>query len=293
MITIKNQFFKAKYNDDTCTLESLEIIKPRDDGVLDLNKFKHMSDVRIIGDKAPVVDYKSSNQIDKLILPKGVREVRDMAFFKLYAKSVVWPDECVGIPDQAFMNSNIEKLLNIAHVTSIGKSAFKGCTLKSCCIPDGVAEIPETCFCLAGLSDISGGKNVKKLGSRAFYGCLELKSFTIPTGVDSLPSECFSQCIHLREVNGLDHIKNFGRYSFYSCSDFDGAHSLDAALSIGKFAFCYSSIESIDLRRSICGYIGRCAFADSKIKNFMPGYFQCTVDDSAFDNTPLRKGVKI
>lgn len=288
---IRNENFEAAIENFNHEIgaDALKIKKTDDSGCFDCNLYPELSKVDFFTYGFSLKT--DSCSVNKLILPRHLNRVSSFAFGNADIRTVVWPDDCTHIPEFAFMESKMEEILNIDCVTYIGRSAFKGSNLRSFHIPDGVEAIPEKCFYATSLSDISGGKNVKEIGSSAFFGCYNLKSFTIPAGVDNLPSECFSRCISLKEVDGLDRIKNFGNHSFFSCHALDGSYSLDAAMDIGEFSFCDTSVKGIDLSRSICGYIGRCAFAEAKIKSFTPGYFPCIVDDSAFDDTPLKKEV--
>ena len=41
-----------------------------------------------------------------------------------------------------------------------------------------------------------------------------LETFTIPSNITKLSDYCFSNCLEVKEINGLEQIKEFGKYCF-------------------------------------------------------------------------------
>lgn len=269
----------------------LESIIFKTNKAVDLNDYEEFREVdKITGHMVMAYPYLN-DQIEKLVLPRGVNEVGLGAFHGAKISTVVWPDACEYIPEQAFMSSTIKHICNISHVKTIGGSAFRSCCIDSIDIPDGITIIPKNCFLSSCIKSVSGCRNVEIIEPLAFSGCCSLKSFTIPDKVTIIPRMCFYMCRRLKDVSGLEHIKIFEEEAFAGCEAIEDISSLAQAFSINTRAFSLTSIENLNLSDSVCVHIGSEAFADTNIKHFTPGYFLKEVYPRAFAGTPYERNL--
>ena len=85
-------------------------------------------------------------------------------------------DSYYEIPDHAFRNSMIDKVVIPEGIEVIGKSAFKNCENLE------IVEFPST---------------LQKICTSAFEGCTSLRSVIIPEGVEIIQQKAFYGCTHL------------------------------------------------------------------------------------------------
>ncbi len=128
----------------------------------------------------PRQSFKNSD-IEKLVIPEGVREIGTETFSgckKL--KEVVLPDS----------------------LESIGAGAFFGCTsLESIVIPGTVKKIGDRAFygCSA-LENVTINEGVKGVGCESFSGCNSLRYVIIPESVERIEPGAFGDCDLLRDI---------------------------------------------------------------------------------------------
>lgn len=307
--TVKNSFFEAKINSDTHTLERLTVFKADSDGVLDLTKFPEMDEVRCIGTGYYLMPY-AQRVIDKMVLPKRVKKIRESAFYAAPIKAVVWPDDCFDIAQQTFDLCYIESLENIAHVKSIGKLAFANSRLKSLCIPNGVNVIPDSCFIGTPLNSLTNTEHLTEICKEAFLGTY-LRGIHWPSRCTTIRKSTFDNCkklSYIENTQGIEIIEKAAfsgcgltsfcmppkcRYinaeTFSYCSSLTDVRNLDHIISIGHSAFASSGIQEIDLSNSVCSSIEDAAFAKSSLERFTPGYYLENIGETAFYGTPYER----
>ena len=124
-------------------------------------------------------------------------------------QSITLPNSVTSIEDKCFQYCSALSEITIPNsVTSLGNNCFDSCSsLQSIDIPNSVTSIGSSCFAGDGYTDNGVGFNVTfeepcqmtYIPNSCFYGQLQLKSFTIPSSVKSLRSNCF-------QVTGLQSI---------------------------------------------------------------------------------------
>ena len=184
-------------------------------------------------------------------------------------------------------------------VTSIGIRAFCSCKkLTSVVIPDSVTSIKSRAFeSCSSLTNITIPNSVTTIGKRAFYFCRGIKSITIPDSVLTIDEEAFCWCECLSSLYIGKSLSSFGKNSFsYTCLSkiivsndnifFDsrnncnaiiesrtntlilgsnGAHIPDSIASIGDKAFFSTSLECLNIPRSV-NSVGNYALTTKKVK---------------------------
>jgi len=140
----------------------------------------------------------NKKNVSKIIIPHGVKEIEDSAFFEFeYLTEIV------------ISNS----------VTKIGISAFFRCTsLRSIIIPDSVIEIGRLAFnqCKS-LKNIILSDNLKIIGTNAFANCESLEKIDIPGSVKRIDNFAFDCCYSLKNVIIQNGVKEIGLEAFYGC----------------------------------------------------------------------------
>lgn len=214
---------------------------------------------------------------EKLVIPDGVTEIKDSAFYigdYSYSeglKEVYIPDSVRSIGNEAFCGYvSIEKIVLGNGITEIGKNAFERCiSLKEIIIPESVNSIGEYAFtsCNA-LSSVELPDSITELPDNVFSGCKSLKtlkfpntikiinygafsesgleSFDIPEGV-TLCSDCFSFCKNLKSVvvpKGTIFEEN-GDEFFYGCESLEKVTICSERIPSRSFPGCYNIEEII------------------------------------------------
>ena len=172
----------------------------------DLNELNEQAMERFVGmmmdfeiQKGVLVKYNGKSE--KVIIPNGVKQIKDAFKGCTGLKSVVIPDSVTNIGNAAFYGCTSLTDIRIPEsVTNLGAYAFEGCkSLKEITIPSGVTLI--------------------RLGT--FIGCTSLTSITIPNGVMRIGDEAFRGCTGLTSVTMPDSVRELGSSVFGGCSALD------------------------------------------------------------------------
>ena len=111
--------------------------------------------------------YVNGELLVNVVIPSGISEIRDYAFYKWKSiKSVTIPSGVKNIGNYAFYHcENIEKAEIPSSVTSIGGNTFCGCkNIKSIVIPSGVTSIKDGAFSACPNINIAIPTSVKEIG---------------------------------------------------------------------------------------------------------------------------------
>lgn len=125
--------------------------------------------------------YMNGEAVTELVIPDGVTNISDYAFYNLKdIISVTIPDSVTEIGNYAFYNCNGITNLNIGNsVTSIGDYAFYGCS---------------------GIAELNLGESVTSVGNNAFASCTGLTSIRFSENMSSIGTNAFLRC------NSIDKI---------------------------------------------------------------------------------------
>lgn len=131
-----------------------------------------------------------------IIIPDGVTEIGERAFFACTASSITIPDGVTVIGDSAFVYSNVP-VINIPNsVTSIGEAAFyQFDLLTTVTIPGSITKIEENTFMsCSNLVSVIISDGTTEISDRAFCYCKSLTCVTIPSSVTAIGEEAFGEC---------------------------------------------------------------------------------------------------
>ncbi len=139
-------------------------------------------------------------KIPALFLTKPVTKIVDNAFLNNNVISYVEiPATITEVGDKAFYGcKSLEEVNILGNIEVIGAHAFYGCILLSTVNTDKVTDlkvIPRNCFsgCL-NLKSFEVPEGVESIGDRAFFDCVSLESIVIPASVTSISDIAFKNC---------------------------------------------------------------------------------------------------
>ena len=155
----------------------------------------------------------------EVVLPKTIKSIGKLAFYKTNIKSINLPEGLESIGEAAFMNSAELELAELpSTLKHLGKQAFFGCTnitistlpdsietlgkkvfggvlfggkMKSFTFPDHITELPDSFFYMRkGLKELHLPANLKKIGTKVINNT-SLKKLEIPEGVTEIAENAF------------------------------------------------------------------------------------------------------
>lgn len=156
-----------------------------------------------------------SGRIGKVVIPDGVKEINESAFYGCNITDIVIPDSVTEIGASAFVSTDIESftfsksmdtipesmfsscqnLTDIKipeHIKKIGRYAFSNISIRSIDLPEGLTEIGVNAFIFNPDCDYDTEvvlpASIKKLDSHSFYG---VKHIVVTTDNGKLPRGLF------------------------------------------------------------------------------------------------------
>lgn len=137
-----------------------------------------------------------SGRTGKVVIPDGVKEINESAFYGCKITDIVIPDS----------------------VTEIGASAFVSTDIKSFTFSKSMDTIPESMFSSCqNLTDIKIPEHIKKIGRYAFSN-ISIRSIDLPEGLTEIGVNAFifnPDCDYDTEVILPASIKKLDSHSFY------------------------------------------------------------------------------
>ena len=222
--------------------------------------------------------YLNGELVTELVIPDGVTEVRDYAFYGLPTlASVAIPNSVTNIGERVFEDCSSLASVTIPNsVTNIGKSVFKGCS---------------------GLTNLTIGNGVANIGDNAFYGCSNLAEVHITDlaawcnidydGYYACPSYYADKLYLNGELvtelvipDGVTEVRDYAFYGFFSLASVAIPNSVT---NIGERVFedC-SSLASVTIPNSVTN-IGKSVFKGcSGLTNLTIGNGVANIGDNAF-----------
>lgn len=199
--------------------------------------------------------YLNGELLVNLVIPDGVKEIKQYAFYK---------------------NKNIASVVISNSVTGIGYNAFAGCSgIESVIIGNCVEKIGDNAFYgCSKMSDLSIGTQVKNIGESAFENCKNLQriniesleswfnisfsertanpvyyakdiyldnelvtNIVVPVSVTRINDYAFINCSQLKNINISGSVEVVGRGAFENCVGLTSIIIPNSITSIGDYAF--------------------------------------------------------
>ncbi len=184
-----------------------------------------------------------------VIVPEGVREIGEGAFWRCDVESVRLPQGIRAIRSETFMNCRSLRRINLPEsVRTIETEAFHGSGLRAIRLPEGLKRIEADCFSGTELTEIviPEGVRVIKSGSVDVSGNDGGSIVHIPAGVERIESSAFRGDIpRIVSASGAA----FGCLSLRGCSHLQSL-TVPAGTEVSECAFGFHE-ESRNLRNRL------------------------------------------
>lgn len=181
-----------------------------------------------------------------VIVPEGVREIGEGAFWRCDVESVRLPQGIRAIRSGAFMNCrSLRRIILPESVRTIETEAFHGSGLRAIRLPEGLKRIEADCFSGTELTEIVIPQRVRviKSGSVDVSGNDGGSIVHIPAGVERIESSAFRGDIpRIVSASGAA----FGCLSLRGCSHLQSL-TVPAGTEVSECAFGFDE-ESKNLR---------------------------------------------
>lgn len=127
-----------------------------------------------------------------VVIPSGVTEIGEEAFWACTLTSVSIPDGVKKISESAFAHCEFSNGITIPDsVTVIERDAFLGCAVDSVVIGGGVTRIGDAVFEMSSVKNVTIREGVKEIGDFAFRNCENLTDISIPGSVTQIGEGVF------------------------------------------------------------------------------------------------------
>lgn len=186
--------------------------------------------------------YIDNVEVKDLIIPDGITEIKDCAFYHCYSlESVTLPSNTKLIGRYAFGECKNLKRINLNNVSEIQEYAFQTCErLESVYVPSsvvnwswhwsafkgctGITSVEFHCpkterwFSeLKSLEEIIIGNEVKTIGSSSFYYCPNLTNIIMGDSVTKIEDDAFAACQALTSITIPSKVNSIGISCFSGC----------------------------------------------------------------------------
>lgn len=204
-------------------------------------------------------DFRSAYSEKEYIIPDGVTEIPDRAFYPSLVTSsklekVTIPNSVKTIGKEAFSGCKYLTSITIPEgVKSIGIRSFENCeSLESIVIPNSVTNIDVGAFSNCGnLKSITIGNGISEISDNMFSRCYDLTNLVIPNGVTSIGDHAFEDCYSLTSITIPDSVTSIGERAFSGCKSLTSITLPDNLTSIGDSAFSGCRLTNITLPNGI------------------------------------------
>ncbi len=236
---------------------------------------------------APSIFYRKSCDVNSIILPEGLEEIGEQAFWGCGAESVVFGDGLKKIGVAAFGANNISEFIIPDSVTEIDGGAFKANPIKTIKLPEGLtvlrdlfsntSSLPENLHIPKNVSSIdmnmfknssaknfsideenqhywTDGKGLYNKSADTLYQYLdkETEKIELPDTVKTIPENAFRGFHNLKEVILSPSMDRIIHNAFMDCSALETVVIPESIKQINPAAFAgCDSLEKIYIPDSV------------------------------------------
>lgn len=240
---------------------------------------------------------------NNFILPEGIKELRQDAFYYAEIKNFYFPSTVTSVSDRTFSYCKFENL-HVADLdafsgmkcyTTIGNywkpikiyhnneevkkvvipngqteltSQFGYSSINEVILPDSLTSIGNESFIGTSIKSITLPKNLTYIGNYAFDTCKGLTSIEIPDTVTHTGSNVFYDCVNLESVSMPKGLTTISSYLFAGCTKLKNFSLGEAVNKIGNYAFddC-TSMGNVDMDLKNVTTIYEGAFYNTSLKS--------------------------
>lgn len=180
--------------------------------------------------------FSNTQSLSALSLPESVTIIEDGAFQSSMLASVNIPPACKEIGASAFAGAKLTSV-DLSKVERLGRDVFSKTPLQGTINLSKLSIIPSGAFQKSTISEIVFASNLKTIESSAFLDCDNLKSISLPDGIEDVGSKAFYDCNKLTDINLPNSLISIGANAF----PIDWAQKLpseNGIIYIGKTAYC-------------------------------------------------------
>ena len=195
--------------------------------------------------------FMGCENLEKVTVPEGVREMESFVFENTGLKKVNVPASLVVMEDNPFGNCRNLEQVDVAPGNALFSSvdgvlfdAEKSRLIyypmnkpgSTYTVPEGIRVIGADAFTRnRRLTEVFLPSSLKTIENYAFYKMRSLSGMTVPEGVEEIGSYTFCECGELRRVSVPDTVQKIGYCTFGFCEDLEVILSRDT--EIHEFAF--------------------------------------------------------
>ena len=204
--------------------------------------------VKVIGNRA----FRALKFTGPLVIPNGVEEIGDYAFYNAEIKELTIPTSLKKIGNYAF--SDIKKLTLAEGFTSVSEEEFKNLGIKELKLPSTLKTIGAKAFCSNSIKELVIPEGVTEIGDEAFsaydsYSSEKLEKITLPSTLKKIGTKAFyyNACEKIEIPEGVEEIGSNAFYSYYYSDDpYLKEITLPSTLkTLGSSAVNYEKLETL------------------------------------------------
>ncbi|MBR1869609.1 MAG: leucine-rich repeat protein [Bacteroidales bacterium] len=209
-----------------------------------------------------LASYNLSSSVEKVILPEGVEEIGDYAFYYCRELSeITLPKTLKTIGDEAFDFCGTLVEIDLPNgLTKIGYKAFTSTGIKHVKIPNTLAICRRSRYygpfgSTNSLEEVEFEPGIKKIPGNVLRNCFSVTKVSLPTGVEEIGDYAFSDCTNLQDINIPGSVKSIGDEAFSYCRNLEYISLPRNLKSIGYEAFMKTGIGKITIPKGLekCG----------------------------------------
>lgn len=196
----------------------------------------------------------SNCNAEKIVLPDGVKTVRETAFFNCaYLKELVLPQSLEVVGANCFSNCAALEDADLGGAKIVGTDAFTGCSaLRHVKISGNCTSLGEhlpftTCTLLEDI-EVSSGDGAFSSKDGILYdhdGKILIEyplnhgdsTVHIPDGVKEIGAYSFAECKTIKDVVLPKSLESIGQFAFYNCDELKKLRVYKHVSEIGECAF--------------------------------------------------------
>lgn len=209
-------------------------------GAREATEYTVPASVKVIGSSA----FSGNRNLESVVLPAALVEIRDNAFNGCYLESVTIPKNVALIGDNAFRNCsyleevifekggtaalviqdnafnydyNLEAIELPARLTALGNYVFYNTALTELAFEENsnLSSMGDLVFSGTDLVEVTLPEGLATIGDQIFFGCTQLEKVTFGEGLVSIGDATFAKCTALTEVHFPASLKTMGINTFY------------------------------------------------------------------------------